>query len=247
MSFITVIMAAGKGSRMHSSLPKPLHTIEKKPLIHYVIEAARGVGKTRLVIVVSPSSDEVRATCDTYSPLYGVQECLNGTGGAVRAVQTILSKAPEEDVLVLSADNPLITPETLSGTLEHHRANGGAATILSAHIPNPYAYGRIIRDSSGAVIRIVEEKDANDEERAVGEVNSGTYLFRKEYLLPALEELSSHNAQNEYYITDIIGIFHDKGLLVTAYTAPDHTDILGVNTQEQLSEATEIIRKRDEA
>ncbi len=247
MSFITIIMAAGKGSRMKSELPKPLHTIEGKTLVSYVIDAAHGAGHAQLVIVVGYDAEDVRSATAYANPLYATQEIPSGTGGAVRATIPLLADSPEDDVLVLSGDNPLITTEAILGLLSHHQHANHAATVLSAHVPNPYGYGRIIREDDGALLRITEEKDATDKERSITEVNSGTYVFKKEFLIPALEKLSSNNTQHEYYLTDIIGILHTEGRVIGAYAAEDYTDILGVNTKEQLSEAAEMIRKRNNA
>jgi bifunctional UDP-N-acetylglucosamine pyrophosphorylase/glucosamine-1-phosphate N-acetyltransferase len=245
MSFITVIMAAGKGSRMHSSIPKPLHTIAGKTLVSYVIDAAQEAGHAKLIIVVGSEAEDVRVATAYANPIYTIQETPSGTGGAIQVAIPLLADSSAEDVLILSGDNPLITGAAIRALLLYHQNANNAATVLSARVPDPFGYGRIIRNDDGTLLRIREEKDATENERTVNEVNSGTYVFKKELLIPALRKLTSDNAQHEYYLTDVIGILHGEGHVVGAHATLEYTDILGVNTQEQLTEVTEIIRKRN--
>jgi bifunctional UDP-N-acetylglucosamine pyrophosphorylase/glucosamine-1-phosphate N-acetyltransferase len=176
MSFITVIMAAGKGSRMRSSTPKPLHTIANKTLVSYVIDASQKAGHAELVVVIGYDAEDVRTATLYANPLYAIQETPSGTGGAIQAAIPLLADSSSEDVLILSGDNPLMTETTIRALCAHHRDTDNAATVLSAHVPNPFGYGRIIRDDDGTLLCIKEEKDASEDERAVSEVNSGTQL-----------------------------------------------------------------------
>lgn len=237
-----VILAAGKGTRMESDLPKVIHTIDGKCLADYVIEAALGAGVDEVCLVIGYQADKVKEAICHKEVIYAMQEKQLGTGHAVRCAAPFLKE--DGETMILFGDTPLITAETLKNLTKHHRDSGNAVTVLSAMIDDPTGYGRIIRDADGTFLRSVEHKDATEEERAVKEINSGMYIFDTAELKQALEQLTPNNAQGEYYLPDTLTIIRKKGLKADAYTLESPEDISGVNTQQQLAEAAEIIRRR---
>lgn len=238
-----VILAAGKGTRMQSDLPKVVHTIDGKCLVDYVIEAAEGAGAEDICLVVGYKHEEVENTISHKDDVtFVLQEQQLGTGHAVKCAKDFLGK--EGHTLILFGDAPLITSATLKQLLEHHIQHKNAVTVLSATIDDPTGYGRIIRSASGEFIKSVEHKDANEEELKSHEINSGMYVFNTWELSQALDKIQPNNAQGEYYLPDTLTILKDKGLRVDAYALESPEDINGVNDQKQLESATEIIRRR---
>lgn len=238
-----VILAAGKGTRMESDLPKVIHTIEGKCLADYVIDAALGAGVDEVCLVVGYQAGKVKEAIAHKEVVYAMQAQQLGTGHAVKCAADFLKE--DGETIILFGDTPLITAETLRNLTKHHRENGNTVTVLSAMIDDPTGYGRIIRDENGAFAKSVEHKDATEAERAVKEINSGMYIFNTAELKEALEKLTPNNAQGEYYLPDTLTIIKEKGLKVDAYTLDSPEDITGVNTQQQLAEATNIIRRRN--
>ena len=237
-----VILAAGKGTRMKSDLPKVVHRIEGKCLVHYAIDAANGAGATEIRQVVGYKNEVVKESISHKNVQFALQEEQLGTGHAVKCAKDFLGE--DGETLILFGDTPLITAETLKRLADYHRTNQNAVTVLSAMIEDPTGYGRIIRDAKGNFIKSVEHKDANEEELASKEINSGMYLFDTKELKEALEKITPNNAQGEYYLPDTLTIIKEKGLKVDAFALNDPEDITGVNDQEQLAAAAEIIRGR---
>ena len=240
-----VILAAGKGTRMKSDLPKVVHTIEGKCLVDYAIEAAIGAGAEDICLVVGYKYEVVRETILHQEVNFVLQEEQLGTGHAVRCAKDFLGD--EGQTMILFGDTPLITAETLKRLREYHTENKNTVTVLSAMVEDPTGYGRIIRDADGNFVKSVEHKDASEEERASHEINSGMYIFDTRELKEALEKIQPNNAQGEYYLPDTLTIIKDKGLKVDAFALSDPEDIMGVNDQEQLKSAAEIIRRRNQA
>ena len=232
-----VIMAAGLGTRMKSSLPKHLHPLLGRRLVDWVIEAARQVAPETLVVVASPEHRDAFA-----GVAVAVQERPLGTGDAVRAARAAVDGA--SDLLVLSGDHPLLTSAALDELIAAHRAAGAVATVLSFEPPNPRSYGRIVRDGDGSLRGIVEASDASPEELAVREVNSSIYVFEAERLWPALERLEPRNAQGELYLTDAVRHLVDAGESVAVHRAADSAEIEGVNTRVELAAAAGALRDR---
>jgi bifunctional UDP-N-acetylglucosamine pyrophosphorylase / glucosamine-1-phosphate N-acetyltransferase len=233
-----VVMAGGLGTRMKSATPKHLHPLLGRRMVDWVIAAARGAGVERVVVVASPDS------ADLYDGLeVAVQEQALGTGDAVRSAQAALEAAGGE-VLVLNGDVPALTPETVLALLDTHRGAGAAATVLSFEPADPRRYGRIVRDSDGRLARIVEAADANADELALREVNSGIYVFRGAKLWPALARLEPHNAQGELYVTDTLGLLVGDGEPVAVHRAADPFEVEGINTRTELALAAEALRDR---
>ena len=241
-----VILAAGKGTRMKSELPKVIHRCLGQPMVHYVIKAAKDAGAASCCVIVGYKGNEVkRAIFDVVD--YAEQREQLGTGHAVKCAKDYISGG--SDTLVLCGDTPLITADTLKSLIDTHKKQANGVTVLSAVLPDATGYGRIIRDPAGNFVKIVEQKDATPEEQKVTEINSGMYIFNSEALCSALELLTNDNAAGEYYLTDTISIIKKTGLRVSAMPVePAHLDDLrGVNTVEQLEEAEEIMRSREDA
>jgi bifunctional UDP-N-acetylglucosamine pyrophosphorylase/glucosamine-1-phosphate N-acetyltransferase len=238
-----VILAAGKGTRMKSELPKVVHTIEGKCLVDYAIEAAKGAGAEEICLVVGYKYEVVRETIAHKDVTFVLQEQQLGTGHAVKCARDFLGE--EGQTMILFGDTPLITAETLKHLREYHVKNGNTVTVLSAMIDDPTGYGRIIRDADGAFVKSVEHKDASEVELKSHEINSGMYIFDTKELKEALDKITPNNAQGEYYLPDTLTIIKEKGLKVDAFTLDDPEDITGVNDQEQLKSAAVVIRRRN--
>lgn len=242
----SIILAAGKGTRMKSDTPKVLHTIFDKTLVGYVIDA---VNKTGLVdenfIIVGHQAERVEEYIkSTYSNSKTVlQSPQLGTGHAVSMVLPYLQDF-KGDVIILCGDTPLITPETLKEFIDSHHAKDSDLTVMSAIFENPTNYGRIIRNSDGTLNAIVEEKDATVEQKEIKEVNAGIYCLNWDKIKPAFSQLTSNNAQGEYYLTDIIKWANQKNLKVDAYILKNNEEIFGINSKLHLAEATQILNKK---
>nr|MDQ3823260.1 bifunctional UDP-N-acetylglucosamine diphosphorylase/glucosamine-1-phosphate N-acetyltransferase GlmU [Actinomycetota bacterium] len=233
-----VVMAAGLGRRMRSATPKHLHPLLGRRVVDWVLEAARPLGASPLVAVVSPGAVEAFAGIDVV-----VQERPLGTGDAVRTARPAL-EGRARDVLVLSGDAPLLTPDLLRDLVDVHRAEGAAATVLSFEPEEPRDYGRVVRDAGGKLRAIVEARDAGPDELAVREVNSSIYAFRAERLWPVLERLEAVNAQGELYLTDAVRHLVDGGESVAVHVADDPRELEGVNTRVELAAAAAALRER---
>jgi bifunctional UDP-N-acetylglucosamine pyrophosphorylase/glucosamine-1-phosphate N-acetyltransferase len=232
-----VVLAGGLGTRMRSSTPKHLHPLLGRRLVDWVIEAARGLGSERIVVVSSPDFADQFEDVEV-----AIQQEPLGTGHALAAAREAL--ADEGEILVLSGDSPLLRPELLGELLETHRRNSAAATVLTFRRSDPASYGRILRGDDGTVRGIVEATDASPEELAIEEVNSSTYVFRGSELWPALERLEPANAQGELYLTDAVRALADSGERVAAHEAADPTEPEGVNTRVELAAAAAALRDR---
>ncbi|OJU40223.1 MAG: UDP-N-acetylglucosamine diphosphorylase/glucosamine-1-phosphate N-acetyltransferase [Microbacterium sp. 69-10] len=241
-----IVLAAGQGTRMKSRLPKVLHEIGGRPLVGHVLTTAHALGAQHIEVVVRHEREQVIATLAEQYPDARIvdQDEIPGTG---RAVQVALDALPDDfdgDVLVLSGDVPLLEADTLQHLLDGHRAASAAATLLSAHLDDPTGYGRVIRGADGAVERIVEQKDATDDEAAVTEINAGVYVFRVSALRTFLTRIDQNNAQGELYLTDVIGLLRGAAEHVAAELAPDAASTFGVNDRAQLAEAGRVLNQR---
>jgi bifunctional UDP-N-acetylglucosamine pyrophosphorylase/glucosamine-1-phosphate N-acetyltransferase len=233
-----VVMAAGLGTRMRSSVPKHLHPLLGRRMVDWVLAAASGLGADPLVVVSSP------ATADAFPGLdLAEQERPLGTGDAVRTARERL-EGRSTDVLVLSGDTPLLTAELLTALVDTHRREEAAATVLSFEPEDPRQYGRVVRDGNGGLAAIVEAGDATAAELALGEVNSSIYVFRSDELWPVLERLTPQNAQGELYLTDSVGLLVADGHRVAVHRAPDPREAEGVNTRAELAAAAAALRSR---
>ena len=239
---ITIIMAAGKGTRMKSKKSKLVHKIYGKELIKRVADLAKEVGSDEIVAVVGHLREEIEKVLgDTVQ--YAYQDDLLGTGHAVMQATPFL-EGKKGKVIILYGDVPIIRKETLENLVIKSIKNKEYATLLTAIYENPTGYGRIIRDEGGNIKAIVEEKDANMFEKEIKEINSGIYCFDIEELLSAIKQIKPDNSEGEYYLTDVIKIMNDKGLKTGAVIVEDNTEILGVNDRAQLELLTRVLRMR---
>lgn len=229
-----VILAAGEGKRMKSRVPKVLCRVLCKPMLDWVTDSALRVTDS-VCVVVGHGGEAVRAHLGGKFAVAEQRERL-GTGHAVMQAGEFIAAHSGGHVLILCGDAPLMDSGTLSGALERHEASGSAATVISARLENPFGYGRIVRDSDGALAGIVEEKDAGGKIRAVTEVNSGAYWFAADALLSALGRLTNENAQGEYYLTDVLTLLREDGRTIGAFTAASSDVVLGANDRVQLLE-----------
>ena len=242
----SIILAAGKGTRMKSDTPKVLHTIFDKTLVGYVIDAVNNTGLAdENFVIVGHQAERVEeyinenydnAKCVLQSPQLG-------TGHAVSMALPYL-KDFDGEVIILCGDTPLITSETIKEFVEYHRKNKSDLTVMSAIFENPTNYGRIIRNQDDSLNSIVEEKDATPEQKAVKEINAGIYCINWAKIKPAFNELTSNNAQGEYYLTDIIKWGNEKNLSVNAYTLKNNEEIFGINSKTHLAEATKMLNNK---
>ncbi|MGN0437337.1 MAG: sugar phosphate nucleotidyltransferase [Lachnospiraceae bacterium] len=239
-----VILAAGKGTRMKSDLPKVIHTALGKPMVQYSIDAALEAGAklSDVCLVVGHKADMVKEVVGN-GVVYRLQEEQLGTGHAVKCAQDFIGT--DGLTMVLCGDTPLITGKTLKTLVDTHLEQHNAITVLTAKVDNPTGYGRIIKNSNGEFEKIVEQKDATEEEQKVNEINSGMYLFDSAALNQALSQLNNNNAQGEYYLTDTIEIVKNEGIgRVATVVVANEDEIKGVNSPEQLKEAEEILTNR---
>lgn len=236
-----VVLAAGQGTRMKSQTPKVLHPLAGVPLIGHVLATARALDPGHVVAVVRHERDVVSAAISALDAhaIIADQDEVPGTGRAVEAALDALPADFDGDVLVVSGDVPLLDAATLAELLARHRQHAAAATVLSAVLDDATGYGRIVRDDAGTLDRIVEQKDATDVERALTEVNSGTYVFRSEPLRQKLALVSTDNAAQEKYLTDVIGLLHADGHAVEALPAGQSWLVAGVNDRVQLADAAQ--------
>ncbi|MGZ5355170.1 MAG: bifunctional UDP-N-acetylglucosamine diphosphorylase/glucosamine-1-phosphate N-acetyltransferase GlmU [Solirubrobacterales bacterium] len=238
-----LIMAAGRGTRMRSSVPKVLHEVCGRPMVAWPILGAREAGAGRVCVIVSPGNDLGDALPEGTETV--VQPTSDGTGGALRAAREAIETS--ETVLVLSGDTPLLGAGEIAGLIDAHRSTGADATVMTTELDDPGTFGRVVRGASGDVERIVETKaagDATPEQLEIREVNAGTYAFAAVPLAAALERLSADNAQGEYYLPDVIPLIRDAGGAGAAHLVSDPAVNLGVNDRLDLARVTAEARRR---
>ena len=246
-----VVMAAGEGTRMKSSRPKPLHVLCGRPLLLHVVDALVDLPDLeRVVVVVGHGAERVTKKLQDEAPPklnidFVEQRIQRGTGDAVSVALTAFDdELDDDDLLVLPGDAPLVKTETLAALVAVHFEGDAACTILTARMDDPTGYGRIVRDKNDLVSRIVEHNDATAEERGIDEVNTSVYCFRRSLLAPSLRRLSPENAQGEYYLSDIPEVLHDAGYKVLAHESTDPMETAGVNDRVQLAAVEAELRRR---
>ena len=241
MNLETLILAAGKGTRMKSKLPKVLHKVGGKPMLQHVIDAAKRAGSSREVVVIGAGAQLVEET------IHGVEFVLQaqqlGTGHAVLSARKNFA-ASEGTVLILCGDTPLLTSKLLQNFVAAHENSNCAATVLTAEMPDPKGYGRVLHEDDGTFQRIVEDKDASDDERKIREVNAGVYCFDVQKLFGALDRIGNDNAQGEYYLPDVLPILKGDGEKICVFPAEYCEETIGINTRVQLAAAERILRQR---
>jgi bifunctional UDP-N-acetylglucosamine pyrophosphorylase/glucosamine-1-phosphate N-acetyltransferase len=234
-----VVLAAGQGTRMKSDLAKVLHPMAGEPMLAYVLNTLDQLGVGRVIVIIGHQRDAVRAAFAQAEVEWVVQSEQRGTGHAVLVAGPAL-EAFEGTLLVVCGDTPLLRASTLHELLEEHRRSQASVTVLSMRLPDPTGYGRIIRGEGNSVRAIVEQRDAGPAERAIDEVNSGVFAFRYADLATVLSQLTAHNVQGEYYLTDTVSLLVRAGKKAVVVCAPDPRELLGINTVEQLAEAERV-------
>jgi UDP-N-acetylglucosamine diphosphorylase/glucosamine-1-phosphate N-acetyltransferase len=239
-----VVLAAGKGTRLRKEgcdLPKVMRLACKRPLLGWVLDAISFIGKEDIIIVAGYKREDVMAQFPGY--MFAVQEEQLGTGHAVMSAEGCL-KGYNGSVLVCYGDMPLLTRATYETLAAAHREGKNDCTILSGRTHEPLPYGRIVRDQNGGFLKIVEDRDCTAEEKAIDELNTGLYVFEAGKLLPALKKLKNNNSQGEYYLTDVPAILKEEGAKIGVCTLDLGSEIIGVNTMEQLKQVEDILRRR---
>ena len=242
-AFSAVILAAGHGTRMKSSLPKMLHRAAGRPLLEHVIRAVQPLEPRNTLVVVGHGAERVRSEFADHGVSFVLQEEQLGTGHALQTALPELAGDPG-DVMVLTGDSPLLTSATLAALRDGHQESGAGMTMLTYRVADPSGRGRIVRDEQGRLLRIVEEKDAGESERAIDEISPGLFIFDRN-IFEFAGRLRNDNAQEEYYLTDLPGIYLEAGLAVNTVDGRDETGLLvGVNDRLQLACAERILRQR---
>jgi bifunctional UDP-N-acetylglucosamine pyrophosphorylase / glucosamine-1-phosphate N-acetyltransferase len=235
-----VVLAAGKGTRLKSSLAKVLHAAGGRPLIEHVVRACVGVGPKKIVVVVGHQAENVQAAVEPFGVEMVLQQPQNGTGHAILVSKRAIGNA--KYVLVLPGDAPLVRTETIRALIQKHKNGQAAATILTAVLADPSGYGRILRKGGDAVAAIIEESQLTAEQRELNEINSSMYCFTVAKLWPALAQVKPNNAHREIYLTDVIGVLNAKGETVLAEIVADSREMLGCNTRADLAEVDHSFR-----
>ncbi len=242
MQNYAIVLAAGKGKRMKSSLYKVLHPILGKPMISHVISNLNQTLIDRKIVVIADDAHEIKSLLKDEVE-YVIQKERLGTGHAVRMAEVLLENE-EGSTLVICGDTPLITKETIKKLFEHHNTKKADVTVLTTIKDDPTGYGRIVRDENDEILKIVEHDDANSSERKIKEINTGTYCFNNKMLFKALKEVNNCNEQNEYYLTDVLEIIKDHNGKACAYITQDVEETLGINDRVRLEQANQILKRR---
>ena len=239
----TIILAAGKGTRMRSDLAKVLHPVCGKPMLQYSIVLARAIGSERIIPVVGHQAERIRETFRDPDLFFVEQTRPLGTGHAVLQAREAI-RGYTGRVVILCGDVPCLRSETVQELLRRHRKTGACVTVLTVVLDDPGGYGRIVKTPDGRVRRIVEARDAAAEELRLREINTGVYCVEGPFLFDAVAEIGNDNAQREYYLTDIVEIAFRKGCPVEAFAVPDPAEVMGVNTRDDLARACRIMAGR---
>lgn len=234
-----VILAAGEGKRMKANKPKPMMEVLDRPMIDWVLDAAEASGVNDTILVVGAYGEQLVDHCGDRSAICWQKERL-GTGHAVMMALDYLNASDADNVLILNGDAPFMDAATIAESLALHEANGNAVTVISARLDDPFGYGRIVQGADGSFERIVEQKDATEEEKAIQNVNSGAYWFRREDLIASLGKLTTDNAAHEYYLTDTIYILKQEGKNAGVFVTENADVVLGANDREQLQALNDI-------
>lgn len=238
----TVIMAAGKGTRMKSDLPKVLHFVNNRTMVSQVIQLSKSVGSEQIILILGHKKDLVIESVKSENVEHVIQEPQLGTGHAVQQTYPLL-KDFDGDVLVLSGDVPLLRKSTIEKMLQIHHEDNHGATVLTAIFEDPFGYGRVVRNENDNLEKIVEHKDCTEEQLKIKEINAGIYIFKAKSLFPALEKIKNHNIQNEYYLPDALDHIAESGKSIALHITNEPMEISGVNTVEQLQELNLIYKK----
>jgi len=240
-SFCTVILAAGKGTRMKTDLPKVLHEINGKPLLRYVLDTAKAAGAEKIIVVIGHQAQKVQQSFAGSECIFVLQEPQLGTGHAVLQAERELANYPGIAV-ILCGDVPLLKPATIKRMLTEHLKTKAALSVLTAIVPDARGYGRIVKDKKGNVVKIVEELDATESEKQIDEINAGIYCAPVPFLFEILKKVENKNSKNEYYLTDIVQLVSRQGDIVHACLVEDYQEVMGVNTPDELRRAAQYLQ-----
>jgi UDP-N-acetylglucosamine diphosphorylase/glucosamine-1-phosphate N-acetyltransferase len=238
--FCALILAAGKGTRMKSDLAKVLHVLNGKPLLHYSLVAAKEAGAEKIVVIIGHQANKIRDDFSGSGCIFVEQKPQLGTGHAVLQAKDVLADYKGLTV-ILCGDVPLLKPATIKSLVNNHLAAKAVVSVLTTIPPPPHAYGRIVKDDKDNVLKIVEYKDATEDEKKIGEINTGIYCVDTKFLFSALGKVNNNNQQHEYYLTDIVEIACRAGQKVKSFIASDYIEVMGINTVEELSRAEKYL------
>ncbi len=239
----SVILAAGKGTRMKSDLAKVLHPLLGKPMLHYSITLARVIGSERIVPIVGHQAEEIQRLFNDADLTFVLQEEQLGTAHAVLQAREALLNF-EGDVVILCGDVPLLLASTVERLIDHHRSHNASLTVLTTFLTDPGSYGRVVRGEGERVLKIVEARDATEQERKINEINTGIYCADRKFLFESLDQIGNENAQGEYYLTDIFEIAERERRKALPFVVDDPLEAMGINTVSELEQANEIMKKR---
>jgi UDP-N-acetylglucosamine diphosphorylase/glucosamine-1-phosphate N-acetyltransferase len=238
--FCALILAAGKGVRMKSDWAKVLHILDGKPLLRYSLNAARSAGAEKIIVVVGHQAQRVRDEFADAGVIFVEQKPQLGTGHAVLQANDLLA-AYQGLTVILCGDVPLLKPATIIGLAESHIAMKAQVTVMTTCPPDPEGYGRVVKDTAGNILKIVEQRDATAAEKKISEINTGIYCINTPYLFTALKKVKNDNDQKEYYLTDVVEIARRDSLTVASFLVSDYVEVMGINTREQLDQAANYL------
>ena len=241
--FCAVILAAGKGTRMKSDLAKVLHVLNGKPLLYYSLAAAKEARAEKIVAVIGYQANKVRDEFANRGCIFVEQNPQLGTGHAVLQAKDILADYKGLTV-ILCGDVPLLKAATIRSLIDNHLTAKAVVSVLTSIPPPPHAYGRIVKDNKGDVLKIVEYKDATEVEKKIGEINTGIYCVDTKFLFSALQKVTNNNKQREYYLTDIVEIACREGKKVKSFIASNYVEVMGINTLEELARAEKYLQQK---
>ncbi|OPY05857.1 MAG: Bifunctional protein GlmU [Syntrophaceae bacterium PtaB.Bin038] len=242
-TFATLILAAGKGTRMKSDLVKVLHPVAGRPMLDYVLNLAEQMGSSRIALIIGHQAELVESRYGSRGLTFVYQREQLGTGHAVLQAADAF-EGYRGTILILCGDVPLLQVSTVRGLMDRHRASGATLTVLTTLLEDPFGYGRVVKDAGGNVLGIVEHRDATDDQKKIREINTGIYCAENPFLFEAVREIGNDNAQKEYYFTDIFSIARRKGVRTASVIAADPGEVMGINSPDDLARATRIVQDR---